>query len=249
MSEPITSEYSRHLPLVGTYNVRDIGGYRTRDGRSIRWRTFFRADSLHRLPPEAQARLLDHGVRTVIDLRRTDELTVAPNVFASTTGVTYRHLSLLPELPPTPGELRSLVDTYRQMLDERQEQIRGVLEHLAAPGGLPGLVHCTAGKDRTGVLTALVLGLAGVPEETIIQDYALSATYLGAPFIAEVRQRALARGYIWEQFAPLVDSPPEHMEATLQHLYDRYGGIASYVRIIGLSAGQITALQEALVSP
>ena len=247
MQDSATPEFNRHWPLAGTYNVRDIGGYRTHDGRTTRWRTFFRADSLHRLPPEAQAMLLHHGVRTVIDLRRTDELDTAPNVFATATNVTYYHRSLLPDVRPVPGPPRSLVDTYRLMLDERQEQIRTTLQLLVTPGGLPGMVHCTAGKDRTGVITALLLGLLGVPEETIIEDYALSTTYLGAPFLAEVQQRAIARGFTWEQYAPLVGSAPEYMQATLQHLHERYGGITAYIRGIGLSETQIATLQTALV--
>ena len=109
------------------------------------------------------------------------------------------------------------------------------------------MVHCTAGKDRTGVIVALILGLLGVPEETIIEDYALSATYLGAPFIAEAQQRAAARGVPWEQYAPLIGSAPEYMQATLQHLHERYGGITAYIRGIGLSETQIAALQTALV--
>jgi protein-tyrosine phosphatase len=247
MQDTATAVLNRHLPLAGTYNVRDIGGYRTHDGRTTRWRRFFRADSLHRLPPEAQATLLKHGVRTVIDLRRTDELDTAPNVFATATSVTYYHRSLLPDVRPVPGHPRSLVDTYRHMLDERQEQIRTTLQLLVAPGGLPGMVHCTAGKDRTGVITALILGLLGVPEDTIIEDYALSATYLGAPFFAEAQQRALARGVPWEQYAPLVGAAPEYMQATLQYLHERYGGIMAYIRGVGLSETQIATLQTALV--
>jgi protein-tyrosine phosphatase len=238
----------RHLPLPGTYNVRDLGGYQTRDGRVTRWRTFLRADSLHRLTPEAQTMLLDHGVRSIIDLRRSDELHVAPNVFARSTAIRYHHLSLLIDAPPGPGELRSLCETYRHMLDERQEQICAALRTLATPGTLPAVVHCTAGKDRTGLIVALVLGLAGVPEETIVADYALSARYLEGPFLEETRQRALARGFTWEQYLPLTQCPPEFMRTTLQHLQERYGSIAAYARAIGLACQQIDNLRQTLVA-
>jgi protein-tyrosine phosphatase len=248
MQPSITPEPSRHLRLTGTYNVRDLGGYRTHQGRTTRWHTCFRADSLHRLPPEAQTTLLDHGVRTVIDLRRSDELQAAPNVFASAASVTYCHVSLLADTPPGPGDLQPLVDTYLHMLDQRQAQICEILRVLAAPGNLPAVVHCTAGKDRTGLIVALVLGLAGVPEETIIADYALSAQYLVGPFLEETRQRALARGYTWEQYQPLVQCPPEFMHTTLQHLKERYGSIEAYTRTIGLDRAQIDSLRDTLVA-
>jgi protein-tyrosine phosphatase len=248
MLRSLTSEPSRHLSLPGTYNVRDIGGYRTRDGRTVQWRTFLRADSLHRLPPEAQVTLLDYGVRTVIDLRRSDELQAAPNVFAGSTAVTYCHLSLQVDTPPVPGTPPRLVDAYRHMLDERQAQICETLQRLAAPEGLPAVVHCTGGKDRTGLIAALVLGLAGVPEDTIVEDYTLSSRYLVGQFLEETRQRALRRGYTWEQYEPLVRCPPEFMHATLQHLNEQYGGIEAYARTIGLGQEQLTRFRGRLLA-
>lgn len=238
----------RHLPLAGTYNVRDIGGYRTNDGRETRWRRFFRADSLHRLTVEAQNTLLGHGLLTVIDLRRSDELEAAPNVFAGSNRITYRHLSLLMDIRPTPGTPRPLVETYRTILDERQEQVGEVIRFLAAPDSFPAVIHCTAGKDRTGLIVALILGLAGVPEATIIEDYALTAHYLNGAFLDEIRQRALSRGYSWSQYEPLVQCPPEFMHTTLQHVSKRYGGIEPYVRSIGLQADEIEALRHAIVA-
>lgn len=247
MPHPARPAPQRHLPLEGTYNLRDTGGYPTHDGRSTRWHTLWRADSLHRLPAASQATLLACGVRTVIDLRRSDELQVAPNVFATSSQVTYHHLSLLADVRPTPGTPQALVDTYRHILDDRHESLYNLLTILAASESLPAVVHCTAGKDRTGVFVALVLGLLGVPEATIIADYALTSQYLDDRFLAETRQRALARGYTWEQYAPLVRCPPEFMHATLQHLTERYGGIEAYVRRLGLSQEQIAALRTALV--
>jgi protein-tyrosine phosphatase len=248
MQHSTTPASTRHLNLEGTYNLRDTGGYSTLDGRAIRWRTFFRSDSLHRLPSVAQTTLMGYGVRTVIDLRRSDELQVAPNVFASSSDVTYHHVSLLLDTPPIRRQVpRPLMDTYRVILDQRQEQLRQALATLAAPGGLPALVHCTAGKDRTGLIVALVLGLAGVPTTTIVEDYALSAHYLVGTYLEEARQRAEKNGLPWEWFQHQVICPPEFMRTTLQYLDERYGGIAAYVHAIGLSDTQCLRLQEALV--
>jgi protein-tyrosine phosphatase len=233
----------RHLNLEGTYNVRDIGGYATQSGGSTRWHTVFRADSLHRLAPTGQQTLLGHGVRTVVDLRRAQEAQAAVNVLATSPAVRYRQVSLLAETR-TPGSQPPLMaDMYRIMLDERQAQIG---EALAAPGGLPAVVHCTAGKDRTGLIVALLLGLVGVPAATIVEDYALSAQYLVGQYLEEARRRAEANGYVWESYQLQSVSRPEYMLATLEHLERRYGGIAAYVRTTGLSEAEITRLQEAL---
>jgi protein-tyrosine phosphatase len=142
---------------------------------------------------------------------------------------------------------KSLIETYRTILDERQDQVRMVLSTFAAPEGLPGVVHCTAGKDRTGVIVALILGLCGVPHDTIVADYALTSTYLGEAFMEETRQRVLQRGYTWEQYQPLVTCPPENMEAMLYHLDTTYGGFEAYADHIGFAAEQIRRLRETLL--
>ena len=248
MQDSTSFALPRHLGLAGTYNLRDTGGYRTMDGRTTRWRTFFRSDSLHRVPPMAQTTLLNYGVRTVIDLRRSDELHGAPNVFANSSEVVYHHLSLLadsrPERKVAP---RALPDIYRLILEQRQEQLRQTLATLAAPGGLPAIVHCTAGKDRTGLIVALLLGLVGVPAATIIADYALSSQYLVGTYLEEARQRAAHNDIPWEWFQHQVICPPEFMHTTLQYLDERHGGIVAYVRRIGLSQEQCERLQHALV--
>lgn len=248
MPDAASSALTRHLGLAGTYNLRDTGGYCTLDGHTTRWRTFLRSDSLHRLPRMARTTLLSYGVRTVVDLRRSDELHVAPNVFASSSDVAYHHVSLLADTPPDRTSApRPLLDVYHMILDTRQEQLRQALATLAAPGGFPAIVHCTAGKDRTGLIVALVLGLAGVPAATIVEDYAISAQYLVGPFLEETRQRVAQNGIPWAWFAPQIICPPEFMQATLQYLDERHGGITAYVRSIGLSQEQCARLRHALV--
>jgi protein-tyrosine phosphatase len=250
MSQEMLYHPRRHLPLDGTYNVRDCGGYLTREGRAVKWGVLFRADGLHRLTREGQAALLGYGVQTIIDLRRSEELKTAPNVFADSSDVQYHHVSLLvdeafhaePQRDPEP-----LVVMYRRILDERQEQVYKALSTFAGPAGLPGLMHCTAGKDRTGLITALLLALVGVPHETIVADYALTSTYLGDGFIEDIKQRALQRGFTWEQYAPLVACPPENMAQTLLHIDEAYGGVSPYLRHIGLSQAQLSRLYEGLL--
>ena len=92
MQDSASAGLPRHLGLAGTYNLRDTGGYRTLDGRTTRWRTFLRSDSLHRLPHLARTTLLNYGVRPVLDLRRSDKLHAAPTVFVGSSDVVYHHI-------------------------------------------------------------------------------------------------------------------------------------------------------------
>lgn len=247
--EPVEGE--RHLPLAGTYNVRDVGGYPTIHGRRTRWRTLLRADSPHRLLPEGRLELVRRGVRTVIDLRYEDELAEAPNAFVGEGGVRYRHLPLLPD--PTSGQPResattgTLSETYCLMLETRAERMAEVIEALAQPDGLPALVHCTAGKDRTGLVVALVLSSVGVPAEVIAEDYALSACYLVGSYLEEAQERARRRGVPWEQYLARLVCPAPVMLETLAWLQGRYGGAESYLLHAGVPRQALTALRERLV--
>ena len=154
----MTGENRRRLNLEGTYNVRDIGGYATIDGRRTRWRTFLRADSLHRLAPASQTALVEYGIRTVIDLRLAEETQEAPNVFADSSDVVYLHQDAYGSEPITYDKVFDESEEtatrraarYTAILDQRQSEVGRTLTTLATPGTLPALVHCAGGQDRTG---------------------------------------------------------------------------------------------------
>jgi protein-tyrosine phosphatase len=241
----------RHLPLEGAYNVRDAGGYPTHDGRTVRWRALYRADSLHRLTEQGQVYLIEAGLSTVIDLRRDAELAIAPNVLATSDRVRYVWISLAPN-PAEAGARReiesdTLARTYRRIIDERQPELRQILSTLAEPGAFPALVHCTAGKDRTGIVVALLLALAGVDHAIIAEDYALTAAYLGDAYFADARVRAEAAGHTWAQYQQLLGCPADLMLDTLADLDERYGGVEAYVRQIGLTVDELAVLRAALL--
>ena len=236
---------SRHLQLEGTYNVRDVGGYVTTDGRITRWRRLLRADGLHRLSAEAQQTLRDIGLRTIIDLRRPSEAEQQPNVFATATTLRYRHMPLY-QIVVGDRDERSLGEIYRWIVDECQPQVAAVIALLTEPDALPGLVHCTAGKDRTGVIIALLLGAVGVPVETIVADYALSAEHLGSGFVEEMRLRITAAGLDWAQYERLMISPAGFMHDLLAHLDTQYGGVQHYLRTIGIDGEQLAVLRANL---
>ncbi len=163
---------ARHLPLDGTRNVRDVGGYATTSGRMTRWRTLLRSDELTRIPVHARQELLDLGLRQVIDLRWPEELERSPNVFVESSDVRYTSVPLLAD-DPTPHD--GLAGMYLHVFDARAPQLADVARALLAVDGVPAIIGCAAGKDRTGVSIALLLDLVGVPTEVIVEDYAMSA--------------------------------------------------------------------------
>ena len=234
-------DFERHLPIKGTFNIRDLGGYETTDGVT-RWRRLLRADGLHKLQPDGVDQLVSHGVVTVIDLRHASELEHQPNPFAERDGVDYHNVSLFENLaPPTPenmpkDDIDVLHELYVMALKERHDAILKILQIIAdAPEGTV-LFHCTAGKDRTGIIAALTLGLAGVDHETIVKDYALTEIMI-APIVDEIIAAVVARGGNAERMRPLLASKPETMQATLDHILENHGSIEAYLKDIGLDDG------------
>ncbi len=245
----------RHLDVDGAYNIRDLGGYPTADGRATRWRTFVRADSLHRLPVGSQRALVDYGVRTVIDLRRRTELEERPNVFADSAEVEYQHHNMAGD----PSEVSSddliesgvpaerISSSYRRILDLRQAAVRNILSSLAARDGTAAMYHCAGGKDRTGIVSALLLGLAGVAHETISEDYGLTARFLiHRPWEENPISGPRPDSYTWQDYQSEF-CPPEAMTRVLEHIDRRYEGLEGYVRTIGLTDAEVDAIKTAFV--
>jgi protein-tyrosine phosphatase len=229
----------RHIRLPGTRNLRDVGGYPAGGGRRTRWRTLLRTDALDRLPAASQATLLDLGVRQVIDLRWPIELDEAPSVFRSSDSVQYRNIALFDE---DPGPGKTLADIYRLMLDARAGQLVAVVRSLIVPDGLPAIVGCAAGKDRTGVTIAVVLAALGVPTDVVAGDYALSADL----FAADVADEHLVD---WRSSPAVVDCPPEVMLEVLDHLERRHGGAQALLLRNGLSSDDLARLNDLLTEP
>lgn len=242
------SDQRRRLMLQGAVNVRDIGGYPTQGGQLTRAGVFLRADNLDRLTDADQQMLLDYGVRRIIDLRSLPELQNFPDVFAQSPHVIYQHLPLLEDKPQMAfvEAMPSHYEVYVHLLDQCQPQIRAVLETLATADAACTLYHCTGGKDRTGVISALLLGLAGVDAVTIAQDYALTGDYL-APRVAQWRQRAVDAGEDMERFDRLMLTNPDVMRRTLVYLHEHYGSIPDYVKAIGLTDSAIDQLRNRFV--
>jgi len=240
----------RHLKLQGAYNIRDLGGYAVTGGGATQWGRLLRADGLHRLAPSEAKTLADHGLATVIDLRRASELHEQPNPFARFDGVAYHHVSLFDKLAPLElvGSANLLYDLYCIALRERGAAFAEVLRLIAdAPDGIV-LFHCTAGKDRTGLIAAMLLLIAGVDDETILADYAMTGPLI-EPLLEDLIHHARSRGIDVEAFRPLLACEPATMAATLVELEGAHGGVQPYLASIGINADTVQRLRDRLTAP
>jgi len=241
MSDP------RHIPLPGSHNIRDLGGWPTPHGETA-FRRALRADSLHRLDEEGLEALRDLGLTLVVDLRRAEELALAPNPFArGVPGVRYVHVSLFEDLDPSGEALVAaaaepdlLLALYRLALARRGAAFVEVLSLIARAGPGAVLFHCAAGKDRTGMIAAFLLLLAGAEPETASADYAATADRL-PDLLAALRRDAEAHGQALNP--ALLAADAETMRALLRHLEDGHGGAEAYLRRHGMSGADLAALR------
>ncbi|CDZ58238.1 tyrosine-protein phosphatase [Neorhizobium galegae] len=242
--------YERLIALEGAHNVRDLGGYRTANGDLTRWRSVLRGDALHALSEADIDTLLDNGLTTVIDLRNAHEIAAEANPFAGHAEVRYHNTPLFSALAPVEMMANAAVsfdmgDRYCQAIDDCQPAIAEVLKTIAdAPEGAV-LFHCSAGKDRTGVISALLLANAGVDEMTIIEDYALTATISG-PLIARLRDRALGRGTPAALVDIVLASEPRSMRQALDHIGKNYGSVRGYLVHLGFDEPAMERLRSRL---
>jgi protein tyrosine/serine phosphatase len=241
----------RKLTFAGCVNFRDLGGYPAADGHSIRWRQLFRADGLTRLDEDDCAQLADIGLATVIDLRTDGEVEQRGRFPEVTFEVEYHHLPLTDVLPPTEDlsrydEPAFVTSRYEKLFSEGSSSLVRAVNVLAAPGALPAVFHCSAGKDRTGILAALVLGFLGVPRAVIVEDYALSAEAMVALLERLKVEYADAVAEI-DRYAPaVVSAAPETMAAFLDTLAQTHGSFEDLARTLGVSDA-VAALRATLL--
>ncbi len=239
----------RRIALEGCLNFRDLGGYPTADGRRLRWRRLFRSDALHQLTPADVVRLRDEiGLTHVVDLRSSGELRADGRGPLEREPLRFHHLPLFDRDlggRRAAEAVPSLAELYFAMAELAREPIARVIETLARASG-PTVYHCAAGKDRTGVVSAVLLGLLGVRDEVIVADYAASRE--GLEGIIERLLRS--RGYR-EVFASLppetLHAEPSTMVALLERVRDRYGSMRGYVAAIGVADADVARIEELLL--
>ncbi|GAC84645.1 putative protein-tyrosine-phosphatase [Gordonia paraffinivorans NBRC 108238] len=247
----MTGDAGRRIAVPGTSNLRDAGGYPTIDGGRVARRRLYRAEAI--VDPGGpssysfydaaqQVHYRELAVRTVIDLRDEAEFSRAPSAWAVATGGVLHQLPIAEggEGADTnffkmllTGELAGFDATdmgrfYVALLEQRADVLGAAYRLLADPAGLPALVHCAAGKDRTGVFVALVLRSLGVAEELVVGDYALTGV-LRPNRVDAFADRLVAAGRDPEIARVLFDAPAEAMSYALAHVGEAYGEVADYL--------------------
>ncbi|MGO4536114.1 tyrosine-protein phosphatase [Leifsonia sp. 2MCAF36] len=241
---------AQRIPIAGTYNFRDVGGYRT-EGGVTRPGKLFRADALGGLGEAGRQGLHELGVRIVIDLRDDFEVQARPD---DLEGLDVEVLSL----PVFEGSGASastvgatIVHMYEKIVFEHTGVIARALREIADTGDEPVVVHCTAGKDRTGIVIALALLAVGVDRETVVADYALTEANLEGPWLEGMVE--LIRGYGVEVTPDLRiilgGSPPEALATTIDRVEQRYGSVRQYLLGAGLDEFELAKLRSVLIEP
>jgi protein-tyrosine phosphatase len=239
----------RRIDLPGCDNFRDLGGYPAQAGMRLRWRRLFRSDALHGLTPAGADRVVDElGVGAIVDLRSSGEVGVDGRGQLGDRPPIYHHLPLFdgplavdPSMPPPV----TLADRYFLIVEQAKIPIARVVTALAECS-TPAVYHCTAGKDRTGLISAIVLGLLGVPDEYIVADYAATQENLDA-IIVRLTQSEGYRDAIDRLPADTFHAKPATMFSLLDRLRDHYGSFRGYASDIGLSDVLIGRLESGLL--
>jgi len=243
----------RRVGFEGMVNFRDLGGYRAGPGKRVRWGRVFRSDALSQLTALDRGAFASLGCRVVYDLRGANERRDEPDPMDS------RWVEIGPGPPPghrpDPRTLRDARDgerwlaaEYRWRLDHAAPAIGSVLTGLAALDDVPAVFHCAGGKDRTGLVAALLLEWLGVDRETVLGDYVLSARWRTVATERPLLLALQARGMTGAAAAAFLGAPRGVMAEALTHIDDAYGGIASYLAgPAGVSRASLDALRADLL--
>lgn len=237
-------EINQHLPKIwGACNLRDLGGYPTLNGRHTKKNIFFRSDNTANLTEKDICILKEMGLTLVVDLRSNQEVSKHPSVLARVNGIRYAQVPMLDEMqssefrnkfPPSMGAL------YRKLLDQSQADFGRIFKLFAQNHGAT-LFNCTAGKDRTGVTAMLLLELAGVSDDIIIRDYAISEMEL-----KNVQKEQMKQFQILGVDIPayVMASAPVSMQEALTHLREKYKDAHHYLKLCGLEQNEMKCILD-----
>ena len=243
----MTEKLERRIPLEGCVNFRDLGGYPTSDGRTVRWRRLFRSDSLSELTePDVQTIIETLGLVSVVDLRSSGGTNDGRGLLAS-SGIGYHQFPLLERrgfLPPTSGEEveARLTEMYQWLLFNAGALMAQAFTTMAQPVNHPAVFHCSAGKDRTGVLSATILDVLGVGREDIVADFLKTN---------EVIDAVLARLHKMPGFEHStregIMAPKAAIEKYLDVTQSEFGGSEAYLRHHGVQQNTIDTFRDLML--
>jgi protein-tyrosine phosphatase len=255
------------IRLEGAPNFRDLGGHVTADGRTVRRGRIYRSDALSQLTAADLERIRALGISLVCDIRSPQERQEAPNPWLAEHGVDEIHIDTSAELKhanegmieklrnnPTPERARELMhQVYRSMPQAFSGKLHTLINRLVSGNGLPLIIHCTAGKDRTGFVCAMLLFALDVPQSAVYNDFMLSATPERSSQLREGARRAMAHSLGEEPHPDVVDAlvgvDPEYLDLALDTLTASYGSVNAYLeRAGGLDRTKRAALMQALLA-
>jgi protein-tyrosine phosphatase len=244
----MVAHQSDALLVEGLLNLRDLGGLPIEGGAQTRFGRLLRSDSPHQLDESGARALADAGVSTVVDLRTASERADRPNLLVSVGNMNCVNAPIFTDETEFPGELTTATDVYCWWLRDLGAGIKTAMTAIADAPTAPILVHCHAGKDRTGVVVALALLLAGVGTDAIADDYAVSGAQL-ADMLARDRVSAVERGMDAVRAERLFTVRREAMVQTVERIESDHGGAAKYLQRLRVDASRIDRLRRLLVAP
>ena len=245
-------EAYRRLKLETILNVRDLGGWPMADGGTTKYGVFLRSAIPEELSEKDRQTLRDYDLSLAVDLRGSFEIKGRPDPFARESWLEYKNIPMFDEAAaggqnnyPSAFEKGFFWgDQYIVMAESHKDWMKTVLDTLAGARGA-ALFHCTTGKDRTGIVTAVLLGLCGVAREDIVADYCVSQCYLLPIYVKYLLpDRHIAAGTSLD--APFFSTAPANMETLLDHFDKQYGGINGFVAACGVSAETVNRLKARL---
>jgi protein-tyrosine phosphatase len=273
---PDESAQERIIDLKGTSNTRDIGGYKTSDGRALRWRQIIRSDNLSRLTPEDFQKLEELGVKTVIDLRTEREHEQSPTVWQGDHPPQFLHFpighakndwfnaqrKMMKSNRFTEEQaLEHMSNAYRMIADEGPPSLKQLVSVVLDESNWPILIHCSAGKDRAGVATMLILEALGVDRETIMEDFLLTNEASRAAEKAEALAKARKHsgsgpgsrsgpgmGPTADAWFAILGVEPEMLETFYASVEEQYGSMTAFMDEIGLDENARRALAASLTT-
>ena len=242
----------RRVALEGPVNFRDVGGYATADGRRVRWGRVFRSDSLHHLTEADGPQLAKLGIVTAIDFRAHDELDLIGIGRLGSLDIEHVHTPTMDKVlynvrPPDRDPPGTVAEIYLHMMESGANAYATALRTVADVEKLPAVYFCMAGKDRTGVMSAVLLGLLGVGDLDIVADYVLTHEVVEQIHERGRRERP-ERDEIWKELPEeLLGAHAGSMEGLIALVHAEFGGWLGYADRIGISEELVIALRDSLL--